>query len=249
MNKACTKCLETKPESEFYLNKRTGKPLAKCKKCTNAANYAWKKENLERHKETNKAWVKKNRARVNENQRRWKERNPGIANLRAKEWREANYDRAKENVRRRDKEIKDMVFNAYGGYRCNCCGETIQEFLTIDHVNNDGAKHRKEICGEKKASGKKVYRWIVNHGFPEGFQVLCMNCNWGRAHSPNHVCPHKKVQKPSETISKESRPQVNNGGRSARPLIFEGEDIVQSSWRHEAVFCKDGSGLTHLGEC
>ena len=28
------------------------------------------------------------------------------------------------------------------GRACSCCGETEPAFLTIDHVNNDGAEHR-----------------------------------------------------------------------------------------------------------
>src|SRR5881396_3810055 len=33
---------------------------------------------------------------------------------------------------------------AYGG-KCACCGETTFEFLTIDHVRNDGKQHRRAL--------------------------------------------------------------------------------------------------------
>jgi hypothetical protein len=38
--------------------------------------------------------------------------------------------------------IREDVIAAYGG-RCACCGEFERDFLTLDHVNNDGAEHRR----------------------------------------------------------------------------------------------------------
>ena len=83
-----------------------------------------------------------------------------------------------------DDKLKDEVFSAYGGYKCNCCGETIVEFLVIDHIDGGGTEHRKNVVGTG------IYRWLRQNGFPEGFQVLCCNCNWGRKFH-NGICPHK----------------------------------------------------------
>jgi hypothetical protein len=80
--------------------------------------------------------------------------------------------------------LKDAAYAAYGGYTCACCGETTKAFLTIDHVNNDGAEHRKTV------SPSRLYTWLRNHQYPEGFQVLCMNCNFGKARNGG-VCPHQ----------------------------------------------------------
>lgn len=99
-------------------------------------------------------------------------------------------ERLKQN-KERDKERKDIVFTYYGGYVCACCGEDEETFLTIDHIENDGAAHRKAISGQNRQSGQRLYRWIVKNGFPEGFQVLCMNCNFGK-HQNGGVCPHEK---------------------------------------------------------
>ena len=66
------------------------------------------------------------------------------------------------------------VLQAYGN-RCVCCGESQVEFLTIDHVNGDGAAHRREIGG-----GGALYLWLIKNNFPEGFQVLCANCNMSK---------------------------------------------------------------------
>lgn len=68
--------------------------------------------------------------------------------------------------------IKQQVFDHYGN-KCTHCGIEGFDLLTIDHINEDGASHRKSI----KKSGSTFYRWLVNNKFPEGFQVLCWNCN------------------------------------------------------------------------
>ena len=45
--------------------------------------------------------------------------------------------------------------------------------LTLDHIYGNGKNHR-EKYGLK--SGRETYQWIKNNHFPEGFQVLCRNC-------------------------------------------------------------------------
>lgn len=82
--------------------------------------------------------------------------------------------------------IKDVVFEHYGGWHCACCGEDERAFLTIDHMNNDGAEDRRNGLG----AGSKFYQWLFANDMPDGFQVLCRNCNWGK-HVGGGVCPHK----------------------------------------------------------
>ena len=81
---------------------------------------------------------------------------------------------AKHSIRRRAAyaAIRVAVISHYsaGTNVCSCCGEDWFFFLTIDHVNNDGATHRRSIRGT-------LYEWLFRHGFPDGFQVLCYNCN------------------------------------------------------------------------
>lgn len=89
--------------------------------------------------------------------------------------------------------LKEEVFAAYGGFRCNCCGETERDFLTLDHINQDGAVHRRQIGNGRSTSGTTMYRWLKRNNFPEGFQVLCYNCNCSRSKPINNgVCPHQK---------------------------------------------------------
>lgn len=94
--------------------------------------------------------------------------------------------------------VRDEAYAHYGGARCACCGETEPLFLTIDHINGGGLKHRAEI--HKELGRKSMHRlsisastflyWLRKNNYPEGFQVLCMNCNSGKFR--NHgICPHK----------------------------------------------------------
>lgn len=83
--------------------------------------------------------------------------------------------------------VKELVFAHYGKV-CACCGESNYLFLSIDHVNNDGYK---EVGSTgKRDSGRTMYARIVRLGYPDTFQTLCMNCNFGKRVN-NGVCPHK----------------------------------------------------------
>lgn len=104
-----------------------------------------------------------------------------------RDWYRANRAEQIEAMAKRRAEIKDLVFTAYGGYKCACCGNTEKLFLTIDHVDGQGNKHRKEI---NRKAGYGFYYWLVQKNFPSGFQVLCFNCNLGRSNNDG-ICPHK----------------------------------------------------------
>lgn len=75
-----------------------------------------------------------------------------------------------------------------GTRKCMCCGYSGAEFLTIDHVGNDGNDHRHN-SGIKP--GVKLFKYIINNNYPSTFQILCWNCNCAKAYYGNGVCPHK----------------------------------------------------------
>lgn len=78
-----------------------------------------------------------------------------------------------DRIKEKRQQDKNEVFNYYGKI-CICCGESHMSFLILDHINNDGAKHRREI---RCPSGSPFYAWIIRKNFPKGFQTLCYNCN------------------------------------------------------------------------
>ncbi len=61
--------------------------------------------------------------------------------------------------------------------------------MTLDHINNRGNQHR-ALHGGRGFSGEKLYKFLEKNGFPDGFQVLCFNCNVGK-HLNNGRCPHE----------------------------------------------------------
>jgi len=99
-----------------------------------------------------------------------------------------------ETIRRRanarNARIKLAVIKVYGG-KCACCKETEIEFLTIDHVGEDGNQHRK---ASPQMYGVKLYDWLRKQGFPTTYQVLCWNCNLSK-HFGKGVCAHKRKLK------------------------------------------------------
>lgn len=87
------------------------------------------------------------------------------------------------------RELKATVHAHYGG-KCSCpsCPETNPAFLSIDHINGGGTKHRKEI---NRGGGSKFHRWIIQNNFPTDLRLLCFNCNMGRA-VHGGICPHEQ---------------------------------------------------------
>jgi hypothetical protein len=71
--------------------------------------------------------------------------------------------------------LKQDVLDHYGR-ACSACGFDDYRALQIDHIENDGAAHRKALGG-KSFSGWRFYEWLVKNDFPTGFQTLCANCN------------------------------------------------------------------------
>lgn len=109
-------------------------------------------------------------------------------------WAEKNHEYRLEYKRKLRVARKIEVLSHYSGGDpvCDCCGETELAFLTLDHINGDGAKHRRENFGSNKSAGTSyVYGWIKRNGFPPIFKVLCFNCNTGR-HINGGICPHKQ---------------------------------------------------------
>jgi len=82
---------------------------------------------------------------------------------------------------------RQKVFTHYGA-KCACCGESEQSFLTIDHINGDGAAQRRNA---RLTAGKNYYRYIIQQGFPDDLQLLCWNCNMSKHYLGQ--CPHQAV--------------------------------------------------------
>ena len=97
-----------------------------------------------------------------------------------------HHDEMLKQNRERARQQRLLVLGHYGGNppKCTCCGETAYEFLTIDHIDGHGNKHRLDLGSE----GRSFYLWMIRMGLPAGFRVLCLNCNFALGHYG--YCPH-----------------------------------------------------------
>jgi hypothetical protein len=87
-------------------------------------------------------------------------------------------------VRARHWHYVKLVFDHYGR-RCECCGETEEKFLTVDHIVPIASYSTRVKLGQTA-----IYSWLVRNKFPEGFRILCSNCNHGRQRNGG-ICPHQ----------------------------------------------------------
>jgi len=73
----------------------------------------------------------------------------------------------------KQREIKERVFLHYGKGEMACvrCGFNNIRALSIDHVDSKGQ------IG-KRLHGNLLYQWLEKMNYPDGFQTLCMNCQW-----------------------------------------------------------------------
>ncbi len=114
----------------------------------------------------------KNKEHYKEYRKNYRILNKTTIDSQIKEWRLENKDRVNELGRGYNKRTKEKIIRHYsnGTMKCACCGEDDINCLSIDHINNNGTEHKKETGGH-------LYWWIKKNNFPEGFQVLCYNCN------------------------------------------------------------------------
>lgn len=106
------------------------------------------------------------------------------------EWHFANKEKVQSYQQNNRRKYKLMVVNHYsnGTKSCACCGEREMQFLTLDHIDGGGTKEQKVL----QKDGYHFYKWLIDHLYPTGYQVLCWNCNCGRNQTKDKICPHKK---------------------------------------------------------
>ncbi len=121
-------------------------------------------------------WYVNNKDRTNQNISEYRTKNKeGI-----KQKRKQNYLENRDIIKAKSKLYKDAiklkVISIYtnGKNQCVECHNEDITCLTLDHVNENGAEHRKQI----KLSGNGMYLWVIKNNYPKIFQVLCMNCNY-----------------------------------------------------------------------
>ena len=115
--------------------------------------------------------------------KRWYQRNRGLKLEKNKAITRRWYLKNKEMLNERKQVqysiLRTEVLTHYGNGRCACvrCGFTDIRALSIDHINGGGAQDRKKV-----GSGVRFYKWLKDMGYPQGYQTLCMNCQFIKKH-------------------------------------------------------------------
>lgn len=214
-NRKCRTCSKEKPIDQFEcISPVKGWHRRQCNACI-----------LER----NRGHVSISKQRIQEYHRDYYRKNKDKLDKRSKDWIEANPDRRRTTGLYHYYNLQNQAIMAYGGYRCAWCGIDEPLVLAIDHVNNDGNEHRK-VIGAK--GGVALYKWLRDQGYPEGFQVLCMNCNHAKYRNKGVLPESLKgrcIDHPSGEYAQAS------GSAKAPNSQAVGHDMVSSSEKSEAV--------------
>jgi hypothetical protein len=161
-------------------------PVRACTGCGQV--FAATTDNFYRNNQTRDGLTQQCKACKRAVTKEWRARNPEYAPAYLREYRHRVLADGMTVDRRRHVRLRAKVLRHYGGDppHCACCGEATDEFLCLDHINGNGAAHRRAV------GTKNMYRWANQHGFPDGFQVLCHNCNCAKGFYG--ICPHQRTR-------------------------------------------------------
>ncbi len=151
----------------------------------------YRKEHPELIRVEKKRYYERNKEKIIERSKEYYKRNKDKIKKRVSDYYKLNKEKINlTNTKGISIKLKKIVVAHYssGTMVCACCGESNIEFLSIDHINGGGNKHRKII----KKNGSSFYRWLIKENFPLGYQVLCLNCNIAKSRFGH--CPHENMK-------------------------------------------------------
>ena len=150
-----------------------------------------------------------------EYQRRWRRENPEkVYEI------QRRHDRKRYNTPKRKEQHGDVrirrhhrnkvaVLEKYG-HSCAYCGEDRYELLTVDHINNDGARHR-QTKKYKRLNVGGMWGYLAMTEFrPDLYQILCWNCNCAKYHY--HIYPGGERYKSTDWWKELSKLRHTKGG-------------------------------------
>ena len=184
--KNCTRCHRNLPITEFYLKKRPNGQISiysECKPCRKVISDNYKTNHRDSYLNHKRTFYQENKEHIaKDNKERYYK---DIEKTRLIKWKSANKNREQIKTRKREvsKDFREKFLEMYGN-KCACCGETVYEFLTLEHK-----KGQVGIFYKQKESGIKSYRKAIKEYRPDLYEVLCMNCNFSKGRYG--YCPHQ----------------------------------------------------------
>lgn len=124
-----------------------------------------------------KEYYLKNKDRLKAQNKEWRQKNRETINKKSNQYYHSHAEKSKEYLVKSRDRLKQEVFGHYtegNKIKCFICGEDHMECLTIDHI--DGKKS--DI--NRSAIRKNLYFWLKKNNYPDGFRVICSNCNLKR---------------------------------------------------------------------
>lgn len=189
--KRCGGCKQVLPASSFYISASTNSGLAHlCKSCDVIRSVQYAKDHPERVRATRRKWKERNSPSTATAGAAYRERllYPTVDEWANRPLKESPGQSQSERRKRDVEALRNSILLAYGG-RCYCCGLDDTRFLTIDHVNNDGAEHRRQ----NKHSYRTLLAQIVKKFWPDDYRLACWNCNSARGkNGGSGYCPHEE---------------------------------------------------------
>lgn len=88
-------------------------------------------------------------------------------------YRDGRKEHNREYFKNYREHLRNEALNHYGR-KCVGCEEMIDEFLTLDHKNNDGSDTKEKYGHDNYALAKSL-------GWPDTFQTMCWNCQTAKA--------------------------------------------------------------------
>ena len=155
--------------SERYRQKHKQKVLACYRK--------YNEEHREQRKLYCKEWREKHKQREQAKSRKYYYENRAYCRALMASYQEKHRVRLCENTKRFYLRAKVEVLTHYSGGKLTCvrCGFADVRALSIDHIHGGGYKYRVKGHG---AAGGRFYALLRQQGFPDGYQTLCMNCQF-----------------------------------------------------------------------
>jgi hypothetical protein len=187
--KAMAKKIRDLPKNKSKLKKIRDLPKNKAKAKKRLKQ--WREEN----KEHIAKYVKKNKEKIVTYSKKW--RNNPENKLRIKKLNSSPKYLEKQKEHRVNLQMK-VFLNYSKRYSnsdipcCRCCGQTHIEFLSVDHIAGkkqmDSEPELVKLGYSSKFHSVMLKRWIIKNNFPEGFQILCHNCNLAKGFSKDNKC-------------------------------------------------------------
>jgi hypothetical protein len=203
----CKTCNTEKPIDKFPTHEGNGRRHS-CRECRSKLVASWYERNRER---------------------KLAEAREKYAADPSAHWTPERRKRANERAIIQLRKLRAEVFSHYGN-ECVACGETEPLFLTLDHVNNDGAEMRRTVH-----ASQNVYRWAKKNGYPDALQTLCMNCNFGKARNGGVLVRDRRLSEGSTAIPKGSTGKCPEARSPLKCESVKGDDIAWSSMKVEAA--------------